>query len=122
MRVVLVGPCGAGKSTIAAALAQRGVEAIVIGQEHSIVRDLWRRTPADLVVFLDASLETIRQRRGAHWPEWLYRVEQERLAEARRHADLILDTGRLTVEEVVARILESLTQSRPAPGEEYAMG
>ncbi|MCX7623847.1 MAG: AAA family ATPase [Thermomicrobium sp.] len=108
MRVVLVGPCGAGKSTIARELAHRGIDAVVVGQEHSIVRDLWRRPDPDLVVFLDASLETVRARRGADWPEWLYRTEQERLAEARAHADLVLDTGRFSVEEVVQRIVAAL--------------
>lgn len=108
MRVVLVGPCGAGKSTIAAALARCGVEAIVVGQEHSIVRDLWRRPNPDLLVFLDASLETIRDRRGPDWPARLYQVEQERLSEARSHADLVLDTGVLTIEAVVEQILTAL--------------
>ncbi len=108
MRVVLVGPCGAGKSTIAQELAQHGIDVVVVGQEHSIVRDLWRRPKPDLLVFLDASLETVRARRGADWPEWLYRTEQQRLAEARAHADLVLDTGALTVEEAVARILEAM--------------
>lgn len=110
MRVVLVGPCGAGKSTIAAELARRGINAIVVGQEHSIVRDLWRRPEPDLLVYLDASLETVRARRGHDWPEWLYRLEQERLAEARAHADLVLDTGLLTVDDVVVRILSVLTE------------
>ncbi|MCS7051561.1 MAG: AAA family ATPase [Thermomicrobium sp.] len=110
MRVVLVGPCGAGKSTIAAALARRGIEAIVVGQEHSIVRDLWRRPGPDLLVFLDASLETVRARRGQDWPEWLYRTEQERLAEARAHADLIVDTSCVSVEEVVERIVARLAE------------
>jgi cytidylate kinase len=111
MRVVLVGTCGAGKSTIAAELAARGVEAIAVGQEHSIIRDLWRRPAADLVVFLDASLETVRERRGADWPAWLYEEEQRRLSEARAHADLVLDTGRLTVGEVVERILRALEKA-----------
>jgi cytidylate kinase len=111
MRVVLVGPCGAGKSTVAAELAARGVEAIAVGQEHSIIRDLWRRPAADLVVFLDASLETVRERRGADWPAWLYEEEQRRLSEARAHADLVLDTSRLTVGEVVERILQALEKA-----------
>jgi len=119
MRVVLVGPCGAGKSTIAHELSRYGVEAVVVGQEHSVVRDLWRRPNPDFVVFLDASLETVRARRGADWPEWLYRTEQERLAQARAHADLVLDTGALSIPEVVARILDALAEraSRKADGE-----
>ncbi|GBD18809.1 Shikimate kinase [bacterium HR27] len=112
MRIVLVGPCGAGKSTIARELSCRGLDVVVVGQEHSIIRDLWRRPNPDLVVFLDASLETVRARRGPDWPEWLYRTEQERLATARAHADLVLETGKLTIEEVVERILATLAQRR----------
>ena len=109
-RVVLVGPCGAGKSTIAKALQGRGVEVVVVGQEHSAIHDLWRRVGPALLVFLDASLAVIRQRRGPDWPAWLYQTEQERLADARAHADLILDTGVLTVDDVVRAILTAIQQ------------
>jgi hypothetical protein len=86
-------------------LCERGIDAIAVGQEHSVVRDLWRHPRPDLLVFLDANLCTVRARRGDDWPEWLYRVEQERLADARSHADLVVDTGCNTVDEVLERVL-----------------
>ena len=114
MRVVLVGPCGAGKTTIARSLSERGIDAVAVGQEHSAVRELWRHPRPDLLVFLDASLSTIRERRGEDWPEWLYCVELERLADARSHADLVLDTGRYTVDEVLERVLTAIRERSEA--------
>lgn len=92
-RVVVVGHCGAGKSTLAAGLREHGIDAVTSAQEHSIVADLWRRRGADLLVYLDIDLDTIRRRRGNHWPESIYQVQEERLAPAREAADLVIDTG-----------------------------
>lgn len=92
-RVVVVGHCGAGKSSVVAGLRARGIDAVASAQEHSIVADLWRRRAADLLLYLDVDLETIRDRRGHHWPETIYDVQESRLALARQSADLIIDTG-----------------------------
>ena len=53
MRVAVVGPCAAGKSTIVEQLIQWGYDAYVVGQEHSAVQDLWRRQSPDALIFLE---------------------------------------------------------------------
>lgn len=114
-RVAVVGPCAAGKSTLVAALRARGYDAQAIGQEHSGVAYLWRLGEPDLLVFLDVDLPTTSRRRAAVWPTDLYEIQHARLAGARQHADLYLDTSGLTAEEVAARAVTFLA-TRAAPG------
>lgn len=92
--VVVVGPCASGKSTIVEGLRERGFDAYSVAQEHSIIRDLWRRREPDLVIFLDVSLDAIRARRGnPNWPEWIYDLQMERLEPARTNATVVVDTS-----------------------------
>lgn len=114
MRVAIVGPCASGKSTIVDALRERGYDAYVVGQEHSEVAALWRRQNPDRLVMLEVGLETIRARRGEHWPGWIYDLQQRRLADARQHADISIDTGKHSVEEVVDCVIRTLGGVRPA--------
>jgi hypothetical protein len=89
--VAVVGPCAAGKTTLVLALRANGWDARQPAQEHSGVPDMWRRlTAPDVLVYLDASLETIRSHRPrAHASAaWLAELER-RLAHARAHADLV---------------------------------
>jgi adenylate kinase family enzyme len=111
MRVAVVGSCASGKSTIARELQARGLDAYVVGQEHSTISWLWKRRSPDALVFLDVSLEAVRQRRGPNWPEWLFMAQRTRLDDARRNADVIVDTGLLTVPETVQRIVVALGSS-----------
>ncbi|HEX5503007.1 MAG TPA: hypothetical protein VFW96_10315, partial [Thermomicrobiales bacterium] len=46
-RVVVVGPCAAGKTTLVARLRARGHDAAVCAQEHSGVPYLWQLTRPD---------------------------------------------------------------------------
>lgn len=108
MRIAVVGVCGSGKTTIVRALRQAGYDAYVVAQEHSIIPDLWKRSHPDYLVVLEADLETIRQRRGQSWPEWLYRTQRDRLADARANATVTVDTGALTVDETVRAILNAI--------------
>jgi adenylate kinase family enzyme len=112
MRVAVVGVCGSGKTTIATELRNRGYDAYVVSQEHSIIRDLWRHRDPDAVVFLDARLETIRARRGREWPSWIYELQQERLADARAHATVTVATDDVSVDQVISRITEALPGAR----------
>jgi broad-specificity NMP kinase len=101
-RVAVVGHCGAGKSTLVAGLRERGIDAVASAQEHSVVTDLWRRTRADLLIYLQIDLETIRGRRGKSWSEAIYDVQESRLARARSSADIVIDTGTTELGETLA--------------------
>ncbi len=102
----IVGPCGAGKSTLTAALDSRGYLTRHIAQEHSYVKDMWRRlTNPDLLIFLQVSYPVSQQRRPMNWTQADYDEQQRRLSHAREHADLFLETDALSAEEVLARVL-----------------
>jgi len=110
LRVGVVGICGAGKTTLALALRTRGYEARQISQEHSYVHDLWRRfwTP-DVLVYLDASDETIDRRLGASSFPRLLASQRQRLRHAREHSLIYVRTDALSEEEVLAEVLAALS-------------
>lgn len=111
-RVVVVGPCAAGKTTLVTGLRRLGYEAMVCGQEHSEIPTLWRHTTPDVVVALDVALPVLRQRRGGTWPEWLYLVQRRRLRQARDAAVVRIDTSTIDPETVLRRVVASL-RNRP---------
>ncbi|MEX1157977.1 MAG: hypothetical protein WEC79_03480, partial [Thermomicrobiales bacterium] len=77
--------------------------------EHSGIPELWRHLGPDRLVLLDTSLLTVRARRGDDaWPEWIYDVQQERLVYARAHADLVVTTDALSLDQVVDAIISGL--------------
>jgi thymidylate kinase len=104
-RIAVVGVCGSGKTTLVNRMRARGCDACRVLQEHSYVPDMWQRiTRPDLLIYLDASLETIRVRRDdPDWPAWMFEQEVERLRHARVHCDLYIRTDMLAPEEVMAR-------------------
>ena len=105
----IVGPCGSGKSTLSARLAERGLGARAIAQEHSYVPAMWQRlTNPGLLVFLQASYSVCTQRRQLSWTEQEYEEQLRRLAHAYAHADLRVDTDPLTPDEVLAAVLGGL--------------
>lgn len=110
-RVVVVGPCAAGKSTLAKALCRLGYDAYVCAQEHSVIRSLWRHRNPDIVVFLDVDLATVRLRRGQEWPEAIFVEQMRRLSEARSAADLVIDTATMNIPEMVARTVDFLERA-----------
>ena len=104
----VVGPCGAGKSTLTDALDSLGYSTRHIAQEHSYVKDMWQRiTNPDVLIFLQASFTITRQRKSEmfHWSEADYNEQQRRLAHAREHADLLIDTDHLSIQEVLDQVL-----------------
>ena len=79
----MVGICASGKTTLVAELAQRGFDARQCGQEHSYVPDMWRRiSRPQILVYLDASPETVRRRRAFEYPLQRYQRQTERLRPA----------------------------------------
>lgn len=107
LRVAVVGPCGAGKSTLIEALRAAGYDGRHPAQEHSFVPDMWRRLVApDVLVYLDLDYPTYRARRRSQDPSVEYLEEQHRrLAHARAHADLLIDTSNYSAEEVRSEVL-----------------
>jgi cytidylate kinase len=102
----IVGPCGAGKSTLAAGLQQKGYRARAIVQEHSFVKDMWQRlTRPDVLIFLQASCSVGGKRRQMKWTESEWEEQQRRLVHAREHADFHLATDSLGIEEVLDLVL-----------------
>lgn len=115
--VAVVGPCASGKSTLRASLEAAGYTVSHPAQEHSYVPDMWRRlVRPDVLIFLDVDLAASLVRRPGD-PEFAARrlaVQQERLAHARAHADVIIDTSRLTPDAVREQALAFLhTSYRP---------
>lgn len=110
-RVGIVGPCGSGKSTLVAGLQRAGFDAHHIAQEHSYVPYMWQRiTKPDCLIFLSASFAICTNRRKLNWQEADYTGQLRRLAHARQHADLAIETDYLAAEEVLAQAIAFLDQ------------
>jgi RNase adaptor protein for sRNA GlmZ degradation len=107
LRVAVVGPCSAGKSTLIPSLEAAGYEARQPAQEHSFVPDMWQRvTRPDVLIYLDVTYPAARQRRPYidGGPQRL--ADQHlRLIHARDHCDYYLDTSDLTPGQVRQAVL-----------------
>lgn len=116
--IKVVGPCAAGKTTLTNRLRALGYNARQIAQEHSDVPDMWRRLhPPDLLIYLDASDETIVRRRPKEGLAVLLPRQRHRLRHARAHADLIVVTDDLTPEEVLAQVVRFLEERKVPRGD-----
>lgn len=112
LRVVVVGPCASGKSTLVNGLREHGYDAVVCSQEHSEIPTLWRHSDPDFLIMLEIPLETIRDRRGAEWPESIYRAQIDRLAAARGAADVVIDASTADANHVLSTALERIRRRR----------
>ena len=108
-RIVVVGPCASGKSTLVDALQARGYDARVSAQEHSAIAALWRHTRPDILISLEVDIAAVRTRRGDDWPEWLHDLQMQRLQAASAAADLTIDTTELDPNGVIDRVVAFLT-------------
>ncbi len=105
----VVGVCASGKSTLIKGIEARGYRARHIAQEHSYVKDMWKRiTNPDILIFLDVSYPLTLQRRKLDWSEANWAEQQRRLAHAREHADFYLNTDDLNAEQVLERVITFL--------------
>jgi deoxyadenosine/deoxycytidine kinase len=113
----IVGPCGAGKTTLAEGLRRKGFRARAIVQEHSYVQDMWQRiTKPDVLIFLQASCSVGGKRRRLNWTESEWEEQQRRLTHANKHADLKVNTDPLGIGEVLDLVLEYLNNRTPRNG------
>jgi deoxyadenosine/deoxycytidine kinase len=110
--VGVVGPCGSGKSTLIAGLEKYGYSCRHIAQEHSYVQAMWQKIgKPDILIYLDASFPISTARRRLNWLEKDYGEQIRRLAHARQHADLVVNTDDLAPEEVLQKALYFLENS-----------
>ncbi len=114
LRIAIVGPCSAGKTTLGKTLKEAGFTVRQPAQEHSLAPDMWRRlSRPDVLIYLDVDYENTLLRRP-HQDGGPQRVtdQNKRLAHARKHCDLYIDTNGLTLEEVRAKALAFLEDNR----------
>jgi len=110
----VVGPCGSGKSTLIAGLEKHGYRCRHIAQEHSYVQVMWRIiAKPNILIYLNASFPISTARRKLNWQEKDYAEELRRLAHARKHASLFIDTDDLTPEGVLQKALDFLKEHSP---------
>lgn len=117
-RIIVVGPCAAGKTTLVGRLRQKKYNIRSCAQEHSHVPRLWKRyCRADVLVYLDADLNTISRRQNrSDWTQARLGEQQRRLADARLHCDFYLCTDELTREQVAAKVERFLREHGLALG------
>jgi len=107
MRIGLVGPCKSGKSELKHALQEHGFVVRHIAQEHSFAPKMWKTIgKPDVLIYLDVSFENTVIRGKLNWNQADYNAQLKRLENARSHADLYIDTNKLSVEQVIDTALE----------------
>ncbi len=115
----VVGPCSSGKSTLARTLREHGYRVKEIRQEHSGAPTMWQKlTNPDWLIYLDVDPQVAARREGLAEPSsWWEDERNYRLAHARAHCDLYIDTTELAAEAISAQalaFLESVAAEREA--------
>lgn len=107
----VVGACGSGKSTLITGLNQHGYICRHIAQEHSYVPAMWQIiTKPSLLIYLNASFQTSTARRKLNWNKSDYAEQLRRLAHAREHANIRIDTDGLTPDQILQQALDFLKE------------
>jgi len=106
----IVGPCGAGKTTLANHLKSLGYRVKHIAQEHSYVPYMWQKlTNPDILIYLEVSYENTLRRRNLSWSQEEFDEQLRRLAHARQNANLIIDTNLIDAQGVLEKALDFIT-------------
>jgi adenylate kinase family enzyme len=114
MLIGVVGPCGAGKSTLVAGLQAHGFNVRHIAQEHSYVPDMWKRlSNPDILIYLDVSYENTVIRRRLDWTYAEYAEQLRRLRHARQHANLVIDTNPFGIVQVLEAAISFINTDNP---------
>jgi cytidylate kinase len=72
---------------------------------------MWQKiSHPDLLIFLDASFPVSTGRRQLTWQKGDHEEQLRRLAHARQHANLLIDTDDLTPEQVLEIALDYLRE------------
>lgn len=72
---------------------------------------MWQRmTNPDILIFLDASFPVSTARRKLIWKPEDHQEQYRRLAHARQHANLVIDTDPLTPAQVLQKALDYLRE------------
>ncbi|MGD8813186.1 MAG: hypothetical protein PVI78_01775 [Anaerolineales bacterium] len=109
LRIAIVGPCGAGKSTLADGLTSRHFDAHQIAQEHSYVPNMWKLvSKPDILIYLDATFESCNRRKQLDWGPKDHAEQIRRLCHAREHCQIYIPTDGLTPEEILTNALQAL--------------
>ena len=112
IKIGIVGPCAAGKTTLTSQLRALGYFSKHIAQEHSYVPYMWKRiTNPDVLVYLEVSYPVTLSRRQLNWSRAEYDEQVRRLQHARQHADLIIDTDALTPRQILEMVIAYLEQT-----------
>lgn len=110
-KIGIVGPCSAGKSTLAEALKKRGYVVRHIAQEHSKVPDMWKRLGnPDFLIYLDVSYQVSMHRRPLNMSAAEFAEQETRLRNAFSEADLYIHTDGLSPQEVLERVENYLSE------------
>ena len=107
--IAIVGPCASGKSSLARGLAERGIRARQVVQEHSFVPEMWKVIARpDILVYLDASFHECSQRKNLNWRQRDYDEQNLRLAHAKENCDILIQTDGQSEEAILAEVLSRL--------------
>jgi len=108
----IVGPCSSGKSTLIAGLRGLGISARHIAQEHSYVQYMWQNiVNPDILIYLDVSYTISMSRRHLDMSQSEFGQQENRLLHARQHANLYIQTDRLSPQEVLHEVTTFLKES-----------
>lgn len=106
MRIAVVGVCASGKTTLVKGLKDAGYDAYNVAQEHSGIHNFWNKHHPDILVMIDATLPAIKKRRLVYWDQERLDVQHKRLADAKAHANIFIQTDAYNADEVREQVID----------------